>query len=554
MFCRKCGSELADDSRFCAKCGTAVQLSESPKGGEVDRKRKPIGLIIGACLALCAVVVGLFIYNKVQTTNYLKLMATGAKQFDAQEWLEAIDTYEDAIEIKPREAAPYLRLAKIYYEQGNNEEAQKILSEGYKKTKSDEIELELSYFSSIGAAESAIADGDFASAAVHLEVATNVKPDVVENYLLLAKSYVEQWDLYNASETLQRGYTETSDKRLLDVSIWGPLSVVETVLYAMDEMPFDRCEYRFCEDEIYSYLYIQGTPLTGASYICEEGQVKYVSILDYDHYGMTGLSPKQILPCEALSYLLLSFDLEYNDAGELSGVSYEGNDLISINHSNGQTTLTAQVDYNGMFSAGDSVNVIYNEVGRIEKISVMDDYSANYSFASDGSYSVSISEWEGTTLGFSAEGLFVSITGDDADAFDTVLENGKIVSLGNDQVQYHHRYDGDNLVELTVETDYIENYFCRTISYTYEKVNGLDRPSVITLELDGQIIEQTLLTYNSDGTLNTIEDSTTIQSYVYSDGQMTGYIVSFKDGVTEDVKYLLKYDYAGRFTGRSKIE
>ncbi|HHW49329.1 MAG TPA: tetratricopeptide repeat protein [Clostridiaceae bacterium] len=46
---------------------------------------------------------------------------------------------KEAMKIDPMRPEPYIELAKIYINQGNIEEAVKILEQGYEKTKNEEI-------------------------------------------------------------------------------------------------------------------------------------------------------------------------------------------------------------------------------------------------------------------------------------------------------------------------------------------------------------------------------------------------------------------------------
>lgn len=46
MYCKKCGAEIADNSRFCPECGTAFYGSARPDDPSVSRKSRLIALLL----------------------------------------------------------------------------------------------------------------------------------------------------------------------------------------------------------------------------------------------------------------------------------------------------------------------------------------------------------------------------------------------------------------------------------------------------------------------------------------------------------------------------
>ena len=60
MYCRKCGSELSEDTKFCPKCGTQIVVSDNNESEEI--KKKPYWL--WGILILVLLIAIIFVFKK----------------------------------------------------------------------------------------------------------------------------------------------------------------------------------------------------------------------------------------------------------------------------------------------------------------------------------------------------------------------------------------------------------------------------------------------------------------------------------------------------------
>lgn len=526
MYCRKCGSELPTDGKFCPKCGCEVESITNTKVNSTSKTKKTKPMLIVAVsvlvVALVAVFVGLHIYNE---NRYADLIADAEQYLEDDDIENAMSCWEKAIDIKPKD--------------------------------SEEIKSELNYYRAVKDANRAIDISDWSQVIEYLEYAIELKPDIVDNYIPLATAYVEQWDLYNASRILSEGYERTQNDSLFDVFIWGPMSVIETAVYTTDGLPFERCEYRFYKDEIYSYIYVEGTPLAGANYICEDEKVKYVSLLDYDDYGITGLMPQQLPPLQPLAYVLMTFDLEYDDTGELSGVSYEKQKLIDISQEDNKITLKALLTYKNLIEANEQMVMIYDENGKLDEIQYQDT-TYLYGTQSDGVRTVLLKGTDYRMI-FDSKGLWISTSGsldDDSAIMFTVLTNdeGSISEVREMYATYTFSYENGLLTSIDAVTDDFDYLYCTSMKYIYKEYNDKMWLSEIRYLTNDNVQEILFIAYNEDGRVSSTENSQVVTSFVYEEGKVVEYTVSFKDGDTEDVTYKLNYDYAERFDGRKRVD
>lgn len=480
-------------------------------------------------------------------------MAAGSGHIEAQEWPEAIKAYEDAVAIKPKEVAPYLRLADIYFKQNNAEKAQEILNKGYQKTKSEEIRKELSYFTSVESADDALACKDYEAVIDYLNAAIDIRPCVAENYLHLAKAYVEEWNLYKASTTLKQGYEATGDSSLYAVSIWGPLSPVETAYYMTEYIPITRCEYLFSANGINSYVYAYGDPIAGASYICEDEKVKYITLLDYDEYSRIGMFPRQIQGLPVFDSVLTYFDLEYSADNEVSAVVYGGTTFATLEYTNGNcTAITAQVDFRDYFSAGDQLFLNYTDKNRIAQI-IYGDISINVEHEKDGSHKAIIPSMN-TEYYFDSAGLLIGAGEVGGNYMFTAASiNGRLISYDEDGLRVKINYANNKIISFDI-TRTLDVTIHNSIDFLYEKTNGVDRLVKMKYTLPDGGNAELSLSYDNEG--NVVRINNELDGYdmtlVYSGNRLESYTMTGRD-LTQST-YVLNYDEVGRYIGKTAVQ
>lgn len=113
MKCSKCGKENSDSAKFCACCGTSLNVNFQKTKG-----RKGL-IFFGIIIILVAVVIGyVFIYQKkYQEKQFKEMVDTGNRYLEEMEYEQAEDLYLQAISIDPKQKEPYLGLIDVYVAQ-----------------------------------------------------------------------------------------------------------------------------------------------------------------------------------------------------------------------------------------------------------------------------------------------------------------------------------------------------------------------------------------------------------------------------------------------------
>lgn len=151
MYCPYCGKYNKEEAKFCSRCGARLEEDNTFGGqGTVDmgfpapgkKKRKKIWLVPAAALVLAAAAaaaVFLWVLPGQKEKNYEAHISDGQRYLEEMDYERAEDSYLAAIEIEPKEAEPYLRLADIYAARHETEKAADILKQGVENAGSSEI-------------------------------------------------------------------------------------------------------------------------------------------------------------------------------------------------------------------------------------------------------------------------------------------------------------------------------------------------------------------------------------------------------------------------------
>lgn len=132
MICRQCGRTMPDSARFCPGCGAPMnqQLAFSYSRLRYKNRQKKIILITVSCLCLLAagITAGVFLMKKAGSSSetYAETIASAERYLLEQDYDRAEEFYARAIEIAPKESAPYEKLYEIYTVTEQEEKAEEI--------------------------------------------------------------------------------------------------------------------------------------------------------------------------------------------------------------------------------------------------------------------------------------------------------------------------------------------------------------------------------------------------------------------------------------------
>ena len=162
MFCRKCGAQLENGTKFCVKCGTPVTQTEAPakeyspavqpvkqnnKNLKMEEKKQGKGLLIGGIiiLLLLLAVLGLGVlllsqyWGKDTEESYEGYLEKAEECVSNGDLDGAISYYKKLLEETPDDESLYIDLAEIYEDNDQEDKAIDILKKGYSETESKKI-------------------------------------------------------------------------------------------------------------------------------------------------------------------------------------------------------------------------------------------------------------------------------------------------------------------------------------------------------------------------------------------------------------------------------
>lgn len=135
MFCKKCGKEIRENTKFCPRCGNPVNVveikdCENLKPG-TGKKNKRLFAIIAGAVIIVAVGGAAFVSLKDQKVKkqYTAYVDVGNKYLEEMDYEKAEASYLKAIKINPKEKESYMKLADIYMAQDEQDKATEILKQ-----------------------------------------------------------------------------------------------------------------------------------------------------------------------------------------------------------------------------------------------------------------------------------------------------------------------------------------------------------------------------------------------------------------------------------------
>lgn len=124
--CNVCGSENADENRFCEDCGAELESAEK----EPSPKKKVIIGVAVALLAIAAVIAVIVGTGEDTEAQYNEKITQADRYMENMDYERAESAYMEAIKIEPKKKKPYLRLSEVYAEQEKFDKAVEILNDG----------------------------------------------------------------------------------------------------------------------------------------------------------------------------------------------------------------------------------------------------------------------------------------------------------------------------------------------------------------------------------------------------------------------------------------
>ena len=171
MYCPNCGNYNDEDAVFCGSCGMRLAQPESPENnpdalckepyaampvqgaqgvnneGESQppapkkKKGKKIWLTVAAVLviaAAAAAAVFLWVLPQQKEKRYTALLDEGNRYLEEMDYEKAEDMFLEAIDIEPKKAEPYVKLADIYLDTGERDKAKEIIADARENLPNEE--------------------------------------------------------------------------------------------------------------------------------------------------------------------------------------------------------------------------------------------------------------------------------------------------------------------------------------------------------------------------------------------------------------------------------
>lgn len=136
MYCKKCGCKNEDMANFCKKCGTPLKnntLETSPDDPLQQTKKSPdlrkifaaAGIILIILAVITAAVIAISMDRKEK--RYEEHLKAGNKYLEEEDYEKAEVCFNEALDIDPKQADPYIGLTDVYIALEDYEKAEEIL-------------------------------------------------------------------------------------------------------------------------------------------------------------------------------------------------------------------------------------------------------------------------------------------------------------------------------------------------------------------------------------------------------------------------------------------
>ena len=461
MYCSQCGKGLKDGARFCPACGCPVDpertRKEAPKQNEEKEPQEYVSHVYK---------------DAAREFLFHASSAEGEQSADTATEVENLPDAAEQTQTAPQSSQRRKKAVRCII---GTVLIVGILISGLWGIR------EYQYRDAISSAESALANRQFEEAIGHLDQALALHPSVAETYLLKATAYVEQGELYAAKQTLEEGVAATQDESLQNVSIWGPVPVVEMAMWANESIPLTRQEYYFSDlGAVQGYVNICGNIFAVTTYYFDSaGNISGANLLTYltNSTGQTGINQTLWESSDPLLWLgndRWELNYNYNTSGALvsvnmlwcNGIEYLDETRITIEISQDTNSYVILTD------AENAITIQYDATGRPIQIIFNDGAGYTISYKESGEYvttSLDGSSW----FESNADGFLTTFVGDGGKTFTLELDEQKRVThvLTNDG-HFENTYSEDGCLEEIVQYDSQGEVSCSTL-FTYDEESHL---------------------------------------------------------------------------------
>ena len=443
MYCRNCGAELSEGSKFCHKCGASTEEGNIHANRHQDLKKTALLISMILLIVVALVVIFLFVKKMIHEKQDANSFPKAATEMD---------------------------------------------------------------------------NGD---AFISDNEVLNVS-DAADQYIENAKMYVEKGDLYSAKSILEKGYEDTQDESLQNVSIYGPLSCYDNVLITEEFPVVATCEYVFSNNTVIGKINFLETSAARIEYFFSSEEERIIGeVITAYNMSVAGVNSKadEILQQD----VYYCFDCLYNEKGEVVSLvdEYDQEEFVTMEYENGRCV---SVDYM------DTYHFQYDDKGRITSVTIPDSDSnlqMLFAYGPDGSYTVR-----------GPAGMNSDFFGKMGDSWElTVNQSGFLQELIVGEEKIIEVEFGDR-GEIICSNGLMDDYYGRDkqIEYEYKE--------------DGDISRVLIYGTDSESSQEYILEAEVI--YLYnSKKQMTDIVCNSFDGIDtksyyEKLSYHIDYDQNGR--------
>ena len=439
MYCSQCGKWIKDGARFCPACGCPVNpkrtRKEAPKQNEEKEPQEYVSHVYK---------------DAAREFSFHASSAEGEQSADTATEVENLPDAAAQTQTTPQSSQRRKKAVRCIIGA--------VLIVGILISGLWGIR-EYQYRDAISSAESALANRQFEEAIGHLDQALALHPSVAETYLLKATAYVEQGELYAAKQTLEEGVAATQDESLQNVSIWGPVPVVEMAMWANESLPLTRQEYYFSDlGAVQGYVNICGNIFAVMTYYFDSaGNISSTNRKDYrtNFTGSPGINRTLWETCGPLKYPMIfersavwEANYTYDNSGNLVSAATSWNSsIINIEvfqNTDGHIVLT---------DSKEQTTIQYDTTGRPTQILFDDGAGYTISYEENGE-SVTRSLDEDYWFESNSDGLFMVCAGEDGGTFTLELDEQKrIIQVLTNSGRYENSYSEDGFLEEITEYD-----------------------------------------------------------------------------------------------------